>query len=451
MANETKEPGSAAETPVLPRIHVHVVLGLFFLPYLSAALGWLFAVIDVLNSYATRSQRLWSRLLVALVLVDSLILMGLMTLEPEDLKTLAAAASLPKAQFGIVFEPEQRDAPPVVTRPLPDSPAEKAGIRPGDRIVSIDGKETATQGDVILEFARSEPDVVRKIVVRSDGDDHEVDVAPLARRRLDLFEPLPGAERGRTSGLGAFLPALLAAVLAWLVGRRWFGDRGWGWPAMLLILAAVEAVSMLAGRLLEAGLGGTSVGSLMISMCVGGAALPALTLLASRLLADPRIAALGETRRPAVRAYFRGLFYGATGASRMMFLLILADIFWFGSRGPNNPIQQVVEATRLGAVGKVLLLVDTVLLAPIGEELLFRGFLLPRLLVQKGPVWAVGASAVVFALLHPQYGLYMPLMLVYGVVLGWARVRTGGLRASILLHMTLNAAALGALLLSQEP
>jgi membrane protease YdiL (CAAX protease family) len=40
-------------------------------------------------------------------------------------------------------------------------------------------------------------------------------------------------------------------------------------------------------------------------------------------------------------------------------------------------------------------------------------------------------------------------MLVYGVVLGWARVRTGGLAASIGLHMTINAVAAGTLLLNQ--
>jgi membrane protease YdiL (CAAX protease family) len=446
MANETKASGPE---PVPPRIHVHIVLALFFLPPFSALLGWVFAVGDVLNSYATRAQRLWSRLLVGLVLVDSLIVMGSMASTPEDFKRLASATTTPKAHFGVVFEPDERDAEPVVARSLPESPVEKAGILAGDRIVSIDGKEMKTQADVVDEFARSEPDVVRKIVVRTHGDDHEVDVAPVARRRVGLFEHLPAVERDWTSHLAAFLPALLAGVVAWLVGWIVFRDRGWGWPAVFAVLAGVEAVAMGVGRLLEARLGGTSIGSLIIAMTAGGAALPLLTLLAGRLLPDPRIEALGETRRSAVRGYFRGLFYGFTGAWRTMLLLALVDIFWFGSRGANNPIQQMVEGSRLGTTGTLLVLLDTVLLAPIGEELLFRGFLLPRLMVQKGPVWAVGVSAAVFALLHPQYGLYMPLMLVYGVVLGWARVRTGGLAASIGLHMTINAVAAGTLLLNQ--
>ena len=216
-----------------------------------------------------------------------------------------------------------------------------------------------------------------------------------------------------------------------------------------IVLAGGEGFGIAVSRFAEARLGGTSVGSLLVGVFSGGAALPLLTLLAFRLLPDPRLAALAETRRSAVRAYFRGVFYGLTGAIRVLFLLMLVDVIWFGARGPGGPIQQVVQESQLGVLGTLLLVVGTVFLAPVGEELLFRGFLLPRLMVQKGPVWAVGVSAVFFALMHPQYGLYMPLMLVYGLVLGWARVRTGGLAASILLHMTINAAASAFLLLNQ--
>jgi membrane protease YdiL (CAAX protease family) len=451
MANETKEPGGAPEGPVLPRLHFHIVLGMIFIPCLSAGFGWTLAVSDVLNSYATRAQRLWSRLLVALVLVDSLIVMGSLwqASNPEEFKKLTSMPAFPKAQFGVVFEPEQRDAEPVVARLLPDSPAEKAGILSGDRIVSVDGIEMKTQEDVVALFARSEPGVVRKIVVRSDGDDHEIDVAPAARHRVGLFEPLPGADRSWVPNLLPFLPALLAGAIAWAVGRRLFQDRGRCWPALLAALVVGEGISTIVARLLEALLGGASVGTFLIAAGLNVALLGLLSLAARRLVPDPRGEAAAEPRRSVVRAYFRGLFYGITGVIRMGFLLLLLDLLLFGAKGMNNPIQQVVEATRLGVSGSLLLVVVTVLLAPIGEELLFRGFLLPRLLAQKGPVWAVGISALVFALLHPQYGLYMPVVLVYGIVLGWARVRTGGLLAPILLHLTINGVVTATLLLSQ--
>src|SRR4029078_12723586 len=120
---------------------------------------------------------------------------------------------------------------------------------------------------------------------------------------------------------------------------------------------------------------------------------------------------------------------------------------WLGGTVANHPLQQAVESTRLGVPGSVLLILVSAVRAPRGGELLFRGVLPPRLL-PNGQVWAVGVSAVVFALLHPFYGLYMPVILLYGVVLGWARVRTGGLVAPVLLHMTVNAAAAGVLLMN---
>src|ERR1041384_4139336 len=70
----------------------------------------------------------------------------------------------------------------------------------------------------------------------------------------------------------------------------------------------------------------------------------------------------------------------------------------------------------------------------IGEELLFRGALLPWL----GPWW----QAVGFALLHVGPGKrFLPWTasaLVMGVVFGWLAVRTTNLGAPIAAHFTIN-------------
>jgi membrane protease YdiL (CAAX protease family) len=51
-------------------------------------------------------------------------------------------------------------------------------------------------------------------------------------------------------------------------------------------------------------------------------------------------------------------------------------------------------------------------------------------------------SAGVFASLHLFYGVFTGSILFLGLLLGWARVASGGLRAPILLHMTINGTAM---------
>jgi membrane protease YdiL (CAAX protease family) len=86
-----------------------------------------------------------------------------------------------------------------------------------------------------------------------------------------------------------------------------------------------------------------------------------------------------------------------------------------------------------------------VLLAPLTEELLFRGTLLRSLLRKTSPEVAVFVAAVAFGLVHalgdPSIGtlIALPAIMLLGVVSGYQAVRTGNLSRSILLHMGFNA------------
>jgi membrane protease YdiL (CAAX protease family) len=46
-----------------------------------------------------------------------------------------------------------------------------------------------------------------------------------------------------------------------------------------------------------------------------------------------------------------------------------------------------------------------------------------------------------FAVLHLQYGFGVHVVFLYGLMLSWARLRTGGLSAPIVMHMVINALA----------
>jgi membrane protease YdiL (CAAX protease family) len=104
--------------------------------------------------------------------------------------------------------------------------------------------------------------------------------------------------------------------------------------------------------------------------------------------------------------------------------------------------QQAVETLeRTGGPELVLLVLGVAVLAPLVEELLFRGLLLRSLVRRTSSVVAVAVSAVVFAgvhLLDPSTApVLAPLMLV-GAVAGIRTVRTGDLSQAILVHAGFN-------------
>ncbi len=81
------------------------------------------------------------------------------------------------------------------------------------------------------------------------------------------------------------------------------------------------------------------------------------------------------------------------------------------------------------------------ILAPLVEELLFRG-LLQNALANKLPAFAaIAVSSFVFALIHLQPYAIPPLMIL-GAAFGYIYHKTGSLRINILLHAANNAVAL---------
>ena len=95
------------------------------------------------------------------------------------------------------------------------------------------------------------------------------------------------------------------------------------------------------------------------------------------------------------------------------------------------------------AVFVPLLALALVVLAPLLEETFFRGFLFEGLRHSRIGTWgAVLVAAVLWGLLHLQYGwFYITQIVVLGVLLGAARVKTGSLVTPIAMHALVNTAA----------
>jgi membrane protease YdiL (CAAX protease family) len=81
--------------------------------------------------------------------------------------------------------------------------------------------------------------------------------------------------------------------------------------------------------------------------------------------------------------------------------------------------------------------------APIGEELLFRGFMFRGFVhAPRDAIPSIVLISLIWSLEHIQYGWYkIAELFVFGVLLGLVRWRTGSTTLTILLHMVYNLVA----------
>lgn len=94
-----------------------------------------------------------------------------------------------------------------------------------------------------------------------------------------------------------------------------------------------------------------------------------------------------------------------------------------------------------------LFVVLAVIMAPLTEELLFRGWLYTSLRAKIGVIAGILVTAVLFALAHWEKShLYALAVFPVGLALGFFRERSGSLLASMTFHAVYNAAALATLI-----
>jgi uncharacterized protein len=120
----------------------------------------------------------------------------------------------------------------------------------------------------------------------------------------------------------------------------------------------------------------------------------------------------------------------------MLGVSLLNQQIWQGQGGSNPLLQTVLE--EQDPVALLVFLVTAAIAAPLFEEVLFRGFLLPSL-TRYLPVWgAIGLSAFIFAAAHLSLSEVLPLTLL-GTILGFVYTRSRNLLAPILLHSAWNS------------
>lgn len=147
---------------------------------------------------------------------------------------------------------------------------------------------------------------------------------------------------------------------------------------------------------------------------------------------------LGLDRLPGWRATLGWL--AATGL-----LLVAYEVVSSWAERPSIPDFMLELYTTAGSAW--LLGAAVVLAAPLAEELLFRGFLLPGLAGsvpgRRGELVAVLVTAAGWAAIHAQYDVFdVTAVMLLGLLFGTARVHTRSLWLPLLLHAAVNLVAM---------
>lgn len=100
---------------------------------------------------------------------------------------------------------------------------------------------------------------------------------------------------------------------------------------------------------------------------------------------------------------------------------------------------QNAHSSSILSGGIVLAVIYTVFVAPVCEELVFRGLILGSLGVSMKKPIAVVISALLFSVVHLPSLIALGYTLLLGLVLGFVYLRTKSLIPCILLHVAFNA------------
>ena len=209
------------------------------------------------------------------------------------------------------------------------------------------------------------------------------------------------------------------------------------------------------------------IGQILLPLLLGGLGLSSADLSSRQraffslsyylLMAGGGLAVLWWCLRPyrplpsdlfTLKPSWRGLLWGLGGylvALPLMFgVALLNQHLWQGQGGSNPLLQTVLE--EKDPVALVIFFMTAALAAPLFEETLFRGFLLPSLSRYMGLPWAIGLSGFIFAAAHLSLSEILPLTLL-GMVLGFVYSRSRNLLSPMVLHSLWNGATMAGLLI----
>lgn len=123
----------------------------------------------------------------------------------------------------------------------------------------------------------------------------------------------------------------------------------------------------------------------------------------------------------------------------VLIVSLINQQIWQGQGGSNPILFLALKAQD--QVALTIFFLTASVMAPLFEEIMFRGFLLPSL-TRYLPVWgSILLSAFLFAIAHLSLSEVLPLMTL-GIILGFVYVKSKNLLAPMLLHSLWNSGTL---------
>ena len=218
--------------------------------------------------------------------------------------------------------------------------------------------------------------------------------------------------------------------------------RSWGYFATLVLGALALLAGQLAGMAALVGWYGFDLRDVPVLSQHGGAIIVFIFVSAPVQVA---ILALAAGYKANIAEYL-GYKLPRRGEVVLCVAVLAAMIAvgntmsWLAGRSIVDRFQtDIYQAAN--SVGQLpLLLAAVVILIPIGEETLFRGFLMRGWLHSPRSTWPVIlVTAALFAIIHVQYDWFLiGQVFAFGVLFGWARWATGSTLLTMALHALVN-------------
>jgi uncharacterized protein len=207
----------------------------------------------------------------------------------------------------------------------------------------------------------------------------------------------------------------------------------WGLGAYVLVEAVFVGVSLLIG--FAFGGGRLSVAALTIALTVP------TVLAASTAVVITRVRGNGPRADLGLVWSWHDVGVGAAYGFGGLVLTIPASLLYVILVGPeraSSAIGDVFAGLRAGPLAAVAVALVVVVLAPVCEEIVYRGLLWGALERYALPRWVPFlVTTLLFALAHFEF-TRTPLLFVVALPIALARLRTGRLVASVVAHQVNN-------------